>query len=118
MYYHGIDIIEIGRIEKALARWEERFLKRVYTDAETDFCRKRAPELACRFAAKEAVIKALGRGVPWRDIEVIPNQDGAPLIYLYGKAKVRAEELGIAGLVVTLSHSKEYALASVVGGRQ
>jgi holo-[acyl-carrier protein] synthase len=119
MYYHGLDIIEIARVKRALDRWGARFLERVYTQAEIELCQNRAPELACRFAAKEAVVKAFRdkSGISWRDIEILPDQSGAPIVYLHGKAKTKAEQFGIEELIVTLSHSKEYALASVVGGK-
>ena len=114
----GIDIIEIERVEAALGRFGERFLRRVYTEEESAFCRGRVHELAARFAAKEAVMKALGtgaKGVAWREIEVLPNHRGKPLVYLYGRAKERAERIGLHGLDVSLSHSREYAVAFVVG---
>ena len=114
----GVDIIEIGRIQTAIDRWGERFFTRVYTPAERAHCRNRIPELAARFAAKEAVMKALGtgiRGVGWQEIEVLPNPDGKPLVYLYGGARRKAEELGLCDLAISLSHSKEYAIASVIG---
>ena len=114
----GVDIIEIDRVEAALGRFGERFLRRVYSDVEVAFCRGRAHELAARFAAKEAVMKALGtgaRGVAWREIEVLPNRRGKPLVYLYGRAKERAERIGLGGLDVSMSHSREYAVAMVVG---
>ena len=114
----GVDIIEIERVEAALKRFGERFLGRVYTAVEVAFCRGRVHELAARFAAKEAVMKALGtgaRGVAWREIEVLPNHRGKPLVYLYGRAKTRAERIGLSGLDVSLSHSREYAVAFVVG---
>ncbi len=114
----GVDIIEIERVEAALGRFGERFLRRLYTPEEVAFCRGRAHELAARFAAKEAVMKALGtgaRGVAWREIEVLPNHRGKPLVYLYGRAKERAERIGLEGLDVSLSHSREYAVAFVVG---
>ncbi len=114
----GVDIIEIERVEAALGRFGERFLERVYTAVEVAFCRGRVHELAARFAAKEAVMKALGtgaRGVAWREIEVLPNHRGKPLVYLYGRAKARAERIGMAGMDVSLSHSREYAVAFVVG---
>ncbi len=113
-----MDIIEIERVEAALKRFGERFLGRVYTAVEVAFCRGRVHELAARFAAKEAVMKALGtgaRGVAWREIEVLPNHRGKPLVYLYGRAKARAERIGLSGLDVSLSHSREYAVAFVVG---
>ena len=119
MLFVGVDIIEIHRIAEAKDRWGERFLKRIYTDAELDVCRDRVPALAVRFAAKEAVMKALGTGttgVGWRDIEVLPNPDGKPLVYLYGGAHRKAEELGMAMIDLSLSHSREFAVASAVGG--
>ena len=114
----GVDVIEIERVEAALARFGERFLRRVYTAEEAAFCRGRVHELAARFAAKEAVMKALGtgaKGVAWREIEVLPNHRGKPLVYLYGRARARAERIGLAGLDVSMSHSREYAVAFVVG---
>ncbi|MEX0800654.1 MAG: holo-ACP synthase [Dehalococcoidia bacterium] len=114
----GVDIIEIERVEAALGRFGERFLGRVYTSLEAAVCRGRVSELAARFAAKEAVMKALGtgaKGVAWREIEVLPNHRGKPLVYLYGRARERAERIGLGGLDVSLSHSREYAVAFVVG---
>lgn len=119
MYYIGLDIIEIARIEQALGRWGERFLRRVYTQGELRICRGRASALAARFAAKEAVMKALGagtQGVGWRDIEVLSNPDGKPLVYLRGRARKKAEKLGLGEIAISLSHSREYAIASVVAG--
>ena len=114
----GVDIIEIERVRATLARFGERFLTRVYSDVEAAFCRGRVSELAARFAAKEAVMKALGtgaRGVTWREIEVLPNRRGKPLVYLYGRARERAERIGLSGIDVSMSHSREYAVAFVVG---
>lgn len=119
MHYLGLDMVEIARIEGAIARWGMRFLHRVYTEAEIRYCRNRVPELAVRFAAKEAAMKALGtgiRGVGWREIEILTNQEGSPSVHLYGRARSRSEELGLSDLAVSLSHSREYAIASVVGG--
>jgi len=114
----GTDIVEIERVLDALARFQERFLHRVYTPAEVAFCRSRVPEFAVRFAAKEAVMKALGtgrRGVSWRDIEVLSNGRGQPVVTLRGRAERRAQELGLDGLAISLSHSRRYAIATVVG---
>jgi len=119
MYHVGVDLIEIGRIEGVMTRWGERFLQRVYTEAERDDCQCRAPALAVRFAAKEAVMKALGtgiKGVGWREIEVLSNRDGKPLVYLRGGAQQKAQGLGLGELAISLSHSRDYAIASVVGG--
>ncbi len=119
-YALGIDIIEIDRIADVIARHGERFLRRIYTEDELAYCRGRVPELAARFAAKEAVMKALGtgvRGVGWREIEVLPNKRGKPLVFLYGRASARAEQIGLRGLEISMTHSREYAMAAVVGER-
>jgi holo-[acyl-carrier protein] synthase len=119
MYHLGVDIIEIERVQRSVNRYGARFLNRVYTELELELCRNRVPELAVRFAAKEAVMKALGtgrRGVSWRDIEILRNKRNAPLLYLHGRARRRAQKLGITELAVSLSHSREYAIATVIGG--
>jgi holo-[acyl-carrier protein] synthase len=113
----GVDIIEIGRVGRLLEGYGQRFLDRVYTPEEIAYCRGRAPNLAARFAAKEATMKALGtgvRGVSWKDIEVVRHESGAPAIKLHGRAKRRAQRLGLQEIAVSLSHSREYAVASVV----
>ncbi len=113
----GVDIIEIDRVGRAVERWGERFLRHVYTPAEAAFCRERLPELAARFAAKEAIAKALGTGLAgifWTEMEVLPDSLGKPLVQLYGRAAARAEALGLTDFAVSLSHSREYAVASVV----
>jgi len=114
----GIDVIEIARVARVLRRHPDRFLRRVYTAEEVAFCRGRVPELAARFAAKEAIMKALGtgaRGLAWREIEILPNQRGKPLVYLHGQARARAEHIGLHGVDVSLTHSHELAIAAVVG---
>jgi holo-[acyl-carrier protein] synthase len=116
-YAVGVDIIEIERVKKALQRHKGRFLNRIYTPVEVAYCRGRAHELAARFAAKEAVMKALGtgaRGLAWREIEVLPNRRGKPIVYLYGRALERARQIGVGGIEVSLTHSRQLALASVV----
>ncbi len=119
-YAVGIDTIEIPRVRRVLERYGERFLKRVFTPEEVAFCRGRVPELAARFAAKEAVMKALGtgvRGIGWREIEVLPDGRGKPLVYLYGSAKDRAKEMGLEGIDISLTLERQYAVASVVAFR-
>jgi holo-[acyl-carrier protein] synthase len=114
----GVDIIEISRIEAALNKFGDRFLQRVYTPLEAAFCRGRTSELAARFAAKEAVMKALGtgaKGVAWREIEILPNHRGKPLVYLHGRAQARAERIALSGIDISMSHSRELAVAFVVG---
>ncbi len=118
MHYIGIDIVEITRIEKAIVRWGEGFLCRIYTESELKLCRKRPSSLAARFAGKEAVIKAIGtqtKGIGWREIEILADPSGKPLVHLYGKAQNQADSLGLGKLDISLSHSKEYAIAFVVG---
>ena len=117
MIYTGIDIIEIDRVARVLKSYPDRFINRVYNPAEAAYCRNRAPQLASRFAAKEAVMKALGtgiRGIPWRSIEVTRKRGGPPEITLHGPAKNRAELMGITRIALSLSHSKQFAAASVV----
>jgi holo-[acyl-carrier protein] synthase len=116
----GVDIIEIDRVRRALERHGGRFLERVYTVPEVAFCRGRIPELAARFAAKEAVMKALGtgaRGVAWREIEVLPNRRGKPLVFLHDRAERRSQSIGLGPLEISLTHSQEFAIAVVVGER-
>jgi len=118
MHCIGVDIIEIARIERAIARWGEGFLQRIYTDPELSLYRKKPSSLAARFAGKEAVIKALGtqnKGVRWRDIEILSDPGGKPLVHLYGKARNQASTLGLSNFAISLSHSREYAIAFVVG---
>ena len=116
----GIDLIEIARIERTLADFGERFLNRVYTERERDRYRNRVNELAARFAAKEAISKALGtgiRGIRWRDMEVVSNRRGKPIIVLHGSSAARAELLGITDFDISLTHSRTDAMAFVVGFR-
>ncbi len=117
MHHIGVDIIEIARIQGAIGRWDERFLHRVYTESELRLCRKKPSRLAGRFAGKEAVMKTLGtgvRGISWREIEILAEPSGKPLVRLYGKAQARADSLGLGELAISLSDSKEYAIAFVV----
>jgi holo-[acyl-carrier protein] synthase len=113
----GVDIIKISRVRRVLEHYGQRFLERVYTPGEIGYCRGRAPNLAARFAAKEATMKALGtgvRGVGWQDIEVVRQESGAPSIRLHARAKARAQRLGVREVSLSLSHSQEYAVAFVV----
>ncbi|MCH2502783.1 MAG: holo-ACP synthase [Dehalococcoidia bacterium] len=117
----GVDIIEIPRIKQVLDRYGQRFLNRVFTPDEIAYCRGRAPNLAGRFAAKEAAMKALGtgvRGVSWKDIEVIRADSGAPSLRLHGRAEKRAERLQVGEMSLSISHSREYAVAFVVAQRE
>ena len=113
----GIDIIEIDRIQNVLSRYGNRFLNKIFTPDEIQYCRGRSPNLAGRFAAKEATMKALktgARGVSWKDIEVIRASNGASSIKLYNRALARSESLGVSSLSISFSHSRDYAVASVI----
>jgi holo-[acyl-carrier protein] synthase len=122
----GVDLIEIPRFARALERHGERLLERVFTPAEIRYARSRTAELAVRFAAKEAVSKALGvgmrmlalDGIHWLDVEVVGDARGKPLVRLYGRAAARAQELGIAEWAISLSHTRENAVALVVAQQQ
>jgi len=121
MLITGVDIIEIKRIKKVSASYGERFYNRIFTVNELVYCRGRAPQLASRFAAKEAVMKALGtgtRGVSWKDIEVKRKRGMAPFIELHRRARERATQIGLKDLTLSLSHSKEFAIAAVVGNSE
>jgi len=125
----GIDLVHIPRIRGLLERYGERFLARVFTPREVAGRRRAAHELAARFAAKEAVAKALGVGVRvlagdgigFHEVETVPDARGKPLVILSGRAADRARELGLTDWSISLSHEREYAVAQVVaqgpGGR-
>jgi len=116
----GIDIIKVERIAAALKKFGDRFPKRVLTDTEHRYVRNRPQNFAGRWAAKEAVSKVLGlgvRGVGWRDIEILRLPTGAPSVRLHGRAKVRAEQLGMSRIAVSISHEGDYAIAIAFGIR-
>ena len=116
----GIDATEIERIAESIERWGDRFVRRVFTDDEIAYCRRKkdfASSFAARFAAKEAAMKALGtghsRGVYWRGIEVF-RRGGPPQLRFQGGAAVRFASMGATGSVLTLTHSRELAIAHVL----
>ncbi len=117
----GLDQIELSRIARALERFGDRFLKRCYSKEELAFAfapKDPVPRLAARYAAKEAGAKALGtgiaRGILWRDIEVRRRPRERPTLHFHGRARQRAEELGITHAHVSLTHGRELAGASVI----
>jgi holo-[acyl-carrier protein] synthase len=118
----GVDLVEIARVKRILARHDDRFLARVFTPQEIRYCRSRPAELAARFAAKEAVAKALGvgvrmmarEGIDWRDAEIVGDHRGKPLLKLHGRAAQRAQALNLTEWEVSLSHTRELAIAFVV----
>ena len=116
----GIDIIRVDRIRKTLERFGLRFSRRVLTSGEQRYVRGRPETLAGRWAAKEAVSKVLGlgvRGIGWRDIEIERLPTGQPAVRLHGRAALRAEQLGMARVAVSISHEADYAVAIAFGVR-
>jgi holo-[acyl-carrier protein] synthase len=117
----GSDIAEVDRVREAIARHGERFLRRVYTEREIQYCRSHRnsdERFAARFAAKEAAMKALGtgwrRGITWRDIEVCNAPSGKPGLILTGKALEIFRNLAGARVLLSLTHTESYALAHVL----
>lgn len=118
----GVDLVEVDRIRRMVTRHGDRFLVRIYTPEELARYRDRPPELAARFAAKEAVSKALGvglahisaHGIGWQDAEILSDARGKPTVHLSGHAKLLAEKQGFREWAISLSHGREYAVAFVV----
>ncbi len=116
----GLDLVEIERVQASVDRFGARFLSRVFTDAELDICNGRPASLAARFAAKEAVAKALGTGIwrcgiEWTDIEILNDPvSREPHLYLHRAAAKRAGELGLREWSISLTHSRESAVAFTV----
>ncbi len=117
----GIDIIEVARVAASIERFGARFLERVFTPAEIRYCdskQNRAERYAARFAAKEAALKAIGTGwrlgVTWRDVEVGREASGRPTLHFSGRAGEFAARLGVQRAVVSLSHTREQAVAQVI----
>ena len=116
----GIDIIQVSRIKATLAKFGRRFSRRVLTEAEDRYVRDRPENFAGRWAAKEAVSKVLGlgvRGVGWTEIEIQRLPTGQPSVRLHGRARQRAEQLGMDRIAVSISHEAEYAVAIAFGVR-
>jgi holo-[acyl-carrier protein] synthase len=117
----GTDLAEVGRIRNSMERYGDRFLHRIYTDAERAYASSKAnaaERFAARFAAKEAGMKAIGtgwrRGVTWRDFEVVNEKSGRPTLRLTGVAKRIAAELGTKRISISLTHTAEMAFAVVI----
>ena len=117
----GVDLIEIERIAQSIERYGDRFLRRVFTDDEIAYCRRKrasAESFAARFAAKEAAAKALGtgisRGVTWNEFQVTRQPGGRPTLELRGRAARLANELGVKNISLSLTHTATLAMASVM----
>jgi holo-[acyl-carrier protein] synthase len=118
---HGIDLVDFGRIEEMLGRHGEHFLERVFTareQSDADEVKNRVEKLAGRFAAKEAVMKLIGTGwrdgVAWTDIEVVNTATGQPRVNISGKVKELADAAGIGPMTLSITHTAQFAIASVV----
>jgi holo-[acyl-carrier protein] synthase len=117
----GVDIVEIDRIRKLAERQGDRFIRRVFTEEERRFCERHrdpAPHFSARFAAKEALFKALGtgwaKGVSWLDAEVRRGDRQAPVMVLHGEAEKQSAGLGANRVHLSLSHSDQWAVATVI----
>ena len=117
----GVDIAEVDRIRESIERFGDRFLQRVFTESEIEYCERKASRFesyAARFAAKEAGMKALGtgwnHGVRWRDIEVVRPRGQRPTVQFHGQAAVFAEKLGAKNVALSITHTSEQALAHVI----
>ncbi len=118
---HGVDVIECPRLKKMLDHHGDRLLHRVFTPHEQAYCqqhKERIQHLAGRFAAKEAVLKALGTGMrgqmKWTDVQIANNDLGKPEIVLSGESALIAERMGVAQVLVSSSHTREHAVASAI----
>lgn len=116
----GVDIVEIQRFKTALDRWGDDFLQKIFTEKEIGYSRSRrfqSQHLAARFAAKEAVVKSFG-GNPglrdWCQIEILNDSNGKPTVVLHGEAEKLQKNTGIDRIILSISHSKDYALANVI----
>jgi holo-[acyl-carrier protein] synthase len=117
----GVDLVECARIQRAIDRFGDRFLHRVFTDGEIEYSMSMkfpARHLAARFAAKEAVSKAFGTGIGkamgWRDIDIRKKPSGEPFLVFSGPAKQLAERRGVSVALITLSHTEHHAMATIV----
>jgi holo-[acyl-carrier protein] synthase len=113
----GVDLVQVQRIADLLDKYGERFARRVFSDRELSACGRRTDRLAARFAAKEAVSKALGTGigrVSWREIEIVNDDAGRPKLELSGRAEELAVELDLREWSISLSHTQEQAIAFVI----
>jgi holo-[acyl-carrier protein] synthase len=121
IYGIGIDLVEVLRIEKLLQRWNDRFIAKVYSADEADYCTKKAfpaMHFAARFAAKESFLKSLGKGlgmgIALRDVELVNQPDGKPILKIHNRAEGILREAGIKAIHVSVTHTRKYANAVVI----
>jgi holo-[acyl-carrier protein] synthase len=121
---HGVDMVECSRIRDAIEKHGQRFVDRVFTRREQEYCsdrKRRIEHLAGRFAVKEAVLKVLGtgwqRGIAWTDIETLNEPSGQPAVYLHGRCREIADQQGLKTILVSISHVATHAIASAIAER-
>ncbi len=120
---HGVDMVDCKRLLASVEKFGQKFLDRVYTPLEQEYCRSRKKSeiqsLAGRFAVKEAVLKVLGTGwrdgIAWTDIEVRNQPSGQPVAHLHGKCREIADQQGIDKILISISHIQTHAIASAIG---
>lgn len=117
----GVDIVEISRIKQAARKWSDKFLKRIFTDRELEYAKGKSipyQHLAARFAAKEAVLKAIGDStihrIEWRNVEILNDEHGKPLVNLSGTAKKIKQQKNISEIIISMSHTRAYAVANAI----
>lgn len=117
----GVDIVEISRIKNAVSRWKESFLKKVFTENEINYSQAKKfsyQHLAARFAAKEAVLKAIGdssiQHINWCEVEILNDDFGKPVVHLSGQAKKIKEKKKISSILISLSHARNFAVANAI----
>jgi holo-[acyl-carrier protein] synthase len=117
----GLDIIEIDRIKKSLAKYSSRFENKIFTDGEINYCQSQAEpgkHFAARFAVKEAVSKSLGTGIThevgFKDIEVVNQTSGKPIVKMCGRGKILFEKLNLKFIHISISHDRHYAIAHAI----
>ena len=122
VHSHGVDMVECERLREAIEKHGDRFLRRVFTTGELDYCmgkKRQFEHLSGRFAAKEAVLKVLGtgwsNGINWTDVEVLNEPSGQPLVRLAGRCREVADAQGLTSILISISHIGTHAIASAIG---
>ncbi|NOX96876.1 MAG: holo-[acyl-carrier-protein] synthase [Nitrospirae bacterium] len=113
----GVDLVQVARIRKAIEKWNGRFLSRIYTPQEISYCKDKKQgflHFAARFAAKEAVRKALEERMDWKEVEIINGLLGNPKVNLRGNARAVGRRQGAKKVFLSLSHDRNYAIAQAV----
>ena len=117
----GVDIVEIYRIKQAAKKWSNKFLKRIFTDRELKYAKDRSipyQHLAARFAAKEAILKAIGDNtihrIEWTNVEILNDTNGKPIVNLSGQAKKIKQGKNISDIIISMSHTRTYAVANAI----